>query len=467
MNVLPLFVRVQGRRCLVVGGGGAAASKVRLLLKAGAAVTVVAPKVRHEIAGLAARGELNLVRRGFVPGDVTDRALVFAATGIAKVDARVAEAARAAGVPVNVVDGAEHSSFIMPAIVDRDPIILGISSGGAAPVLARKLRAGLEALLPADLGRLARFAESFRGAVKAAIPSLAARRRFWERFFEGPVAEAVLRGDDRGAREAMLSLVNRPSRMPRAEGVVHIVGAGPGDPDLLTLRALRLLQQADVVIHDRLVSPRIVDYARREAERIFVGKSKSNHSKSQQEINALMVRQAKAGKRVVRLKGGDPFVFGRGGEELEHLRREGIEAEVVPGITAATGCAAYTGIPLTHRDHAIAATFISGHAQHGEPDLDWAALARSRQTVVVYMGVSTAATIARRLIEHGMAPSTPAAVIENGTLPNQKLVVGSVAGLGAMIAENGIEGPALIVIGDVVRLADAGALTELAHAAAG
>ncbi len=465
MKHLPVFLSVHGRAVLVVGGGAAAADKARLLRKAGAAVTVVAPKVAPALAGLAAGGEIRLLRRRFVAGDVAGRAVVYGATGNDAVDAAVAKAAYAAGVPVNVIDRPRLSSFISPAIVDRDPVLVAISTGGAAPVLARRLRAALESLLPAGLGRLAEFAGSFRAAVKANFPTAVARRRFWDRFFDGPIAEAVLGGDGRGAREAMLKLVNRPGTDRRPAGGVTLVGAGPGDPDLLTFRALRSMQQADLVVYDRLVGAEILDYARRDAERVYVGKAKGGHG--QEWINALMVREAKAGKRVVRLKGGDPFIFGRGGEELEYLRRHGVPVEVVPGVTAAAGCAAAAGFPLTHRDHASAITLISGHGKDGGlPDLDWAALARARHTLVIYMGRSTAGSIAGRLIDHGMAPTTPAAIIENGTRPEQKVAVGDVAGLEHLIAAAGISGPALIVIGEVARMADATALSAEAEAPA-
>jgi uroporphyrin-III C-methyltransferase/precorrin-2 dehydrogenase/sirohydrochlorin ferrochelatase len=327
------------------------------------------------------------------------------------------------------------------------------------------VREAIERLLPARLGRLARFAQSFRGAVAATLPEGRARLRFWERFFDGPSAGQVLRGEDVAAREAMLKLVNRPA--PATErGQVAIVGAGPGDPDLLTLGALRLLQRADAVVYDKLVGPEIVDYARRDAERIYVGKSKANHSMSQDRINALLVRLAEDGKRVVRLKGGDPFVFGRGGEELDYLKRHGVAVEVVPGITAAVGCAGSLGIPLTLRGVSQAVTLVTGHGQDGEPDLDWAALARLDQTLAIYMGVSTAGRVARRLIEHGLAPSTPVAVIENGTLPEQKTVTGTLAELESLVRTGGITGPALIIVGQVVRQADGAALPELARAVA-
>ena len=379
------------------------------------------------------------------------QALVIAATGLDAVDSRVSEAARDAGIPVNAVDRRDLSDFSVPAIVDRDPIVVAVSSGGAAPVLARRLRERIEALLPSRLGDLARFAERFRTSVAAMVPA-PSRRRFWELFFEGPVATRLLAGEGHGAREAMLGLVNAPTR--REPGSVAIVGAGPGDPDLLTLRALRLLQDADVIVHDRLVGAGVLDLARRDAQRICVGKARGNHSLGQDGINALLAERALAGQRVVRLKGGDPLIFGRGGEEVEHLRRLGIAVQVVPGITAATGCAAAAGLPLTHRDLAQSVTFVTAHARDGEPRLDWRALAAPHQTLVVYMGVAVADRLAARLIEHGLAPATPVAIIENGTLPSQRVITGKLHDLGALVHGRGVEGPAALVIGEVARLVD-------------
>ena len=455
MNYFPAFFDLKDRPALIVGGGEAAARRLRLLQKAGARVTVVAPRVGEEIAAAIDAGKIAAVRRGFVSGDVNGQAIAFAATGLPAVDERVAEAARTAGVPVNVADHAGLSSFIVPAIVERDPVVIGISTGGAAPVLASRLREAIERLLPSRLGRLATFADSFRTAVKATVPHAAARLRFWDRFFDGPVADQLLAGNDSGARERMLTLVNGRAAAEPPRGGVAIVGAGPGDPDLLTLRALRLIQRADVMIYDKLVGPGVLDLARRDAERIYVGKSAGDHSKSQDEINALIAGQAQAGRRVVRLKGGDPFIFGRGGEELEYLRARGISAEVVPGITAALGCAAAAGIPLTHRDHAQAVTFATGQGKDGEPELDWATLARLNQTLVIYMGVGAAGRIAARLIDHGLDPATPVAVIENGTLPNQKALYGRLSGLNWLVRHSDITGPALIVIGSVTALAEA------------
>jgi uroporphyrin-III C-methyltransferase/precorrin-2 dehydrogenase/sirohydrochlorin ferrochelatase len=466
VQYFPAFLDLNDRPCLVVGGGAPAARKARLLERAGARLTVVARRAIPEIEDLEAAGALRLVRRGFVAGDVKGCAAVVSATGLGEVDARVSEAARAAGVPINVVDRPELSSFVAPAIVERDPVVIGISSGGASPVLARRLRARIEALLPARLGRLARFAESFRAAVRATVPDPAHRQRFWTRVFDGPVAEDVLAGREAAARERMLGLVNRPGTARAPEGLVHIVGAGPGDPDLLTVKALGLMERADVAVYDRLVTPEILDRLRRDAERIYVGKAKGAHALSQDQINALLLAQARAGKRVLRLKGGDPFVFGRGGEELDYLRRHGVRVEVVPGVTAATACAAALGVPLSHRDHASAVTLVTGHGRDGEPELDWAALASGRQTLAVYMGVETAGRTAARLIAQGLAPGTPAAVIENGTLASQKAAVGALRDLEALVRDNGITGPALILIGEVVRLADAQAPAERPRALA-
>ena len=466
MQHFPAFFALQDQPVLIVGGGEAAARKLRLVRKAGAAVTVVAPRLHDEIAGLAESGAVATIRRGFVAGDVGGRRLVFAATGRPEVDGRVAEAAQAAGVPVNVVDRADLSTVVMPAMVERDDVVIGISTGGRAPLLASRLREAIERLLPARLGRLASFADSFRTAVRGVIPEAAARLRFWSGFFDGPVADAVLAGDERRARERMLALVNGRDAAEAPRGSVAIVGAGPGDPDLLTLRALRTIQRADVVVYDKLVGEAVLDYVRRDAERIYVGKSRGNHSKSQDEINALLAEQALAGRRVVRLKGGDPFIFGRGGEELDHLRRRGIAVEVVPGITAALGCAAVTGIPLTHREHAKAVTLVTAQGSDGEPDLDWASLARLGQTLAIYMGVGAAGRVASRLIEHGLDAATPAAIVENGTLPSQRTVVGRLAELERLVRIHAISGPAIIVIGSVAALADA-ALEEPARAAAG
>ncbi len=452
MRYFPAFMDLKDRSCLVVGGGSLAARKVRLLLDAGAAVTVVSPRLGRILEARRAEGQVAWTARGFVAGDLAGRVLAVSATGRPEVDERVAEAAGRGGIPVNVVDRSDLCSFVFPAIVDRDPLVIGISSGGASPVLARRVRERLESLLPAGLGRLARFAEAFRGAVAANFQDFGQRRRFWEDFFDGPVAGLVQRGDERRAREEMITLVNGGGA-GQGPGTVHIVGAGPGDPDLLTLRALRTLQRADVILYDRLVALDILELARRDVELVPVGKAKGHHSRSQAEINALLLQYARAGQDVVRLKGGDPFIFGRGGEEQAFLEARGVAVKVVPGITAAAGCAASAGIPLTHRAAAQAVTFLTGHGSTGEPDLDWAGLARGGQTLAIYMGLTTAGTISRRLIEHGLDPATPVAVIENGTRPEEKRAIGRLANLEDLLIAHEIRGPALIIVGEVVRLA--------------
>lgn len=452
MRQFPIFFTVQDRPVLIVGGGEAAARKLRLLLKADAWVRVVAPDANDEILDLFEAGDIDWQAREFQPEDLSGMVLAYGATGIDDVDRQVAVAARKAGVPVNVVDRPELSSFITPAIVERDAITVAVSSGGTAPVLARGVKAAIERLLPPNLGALALFAERFRGAVKAVVPEGRARLRFWDKFFDGPIAARVLAGDETGAAEDMLSYVNRRGR--EQDGIVHIVGAGPGAADLITLRGQRLLEQADVIVHDRLVGDGVLDLARRDADRIDVGKAPGRHPVPQDRINDILIDQARQGKRVVRLKGGDPFIFGRGGEELQALTAAGIRAEVVPGITAATACAAATGIPLTHRGHASAVTFVTGHkGDGGAPDVDWAALARSGATLAVYMGIGGAGAIANDLSRHGLA-DTPVVVIENGTRPDQRIFTGRVRGLDALVRTNGITGPALIVIGDVTALAN-------------
>ena len=461
MKSFPLYLSLENRPVLVIGGGPAALAKARLVLGAGADVSLVAPEIAVETRNALA-GEARLIERGPVIADIEAAALVFIAEADPAEAERWAEAARIAGVLVNAVDRPELCDFTTPSIVDRGKVTVAISTDGAAPVLARRLRADIEALLPSRIGALAAFAGRYRQAVKAAFDA-PARRAFWEAFFSGPIAAAVLAGDDARAHETMLEAVNRP-QTDRKTGVVHIVGAGPGDPDLLTVKALRLLQSADVILHDRLVSDEILLLARRDAERFYVGKAKANHAVPQREIEARMIALAREGKTVVRLKGGDPFIFGRGGEELDALREAGIPAHVTPGVTAATGCAASAGLALTHREHSLAVTFVTGHAKGDEdPALDWAALAALQNTLVVYMGVGKAGAIAERLIAHGRDGATPAAVIENGTRADQKVVKGTLGDLGRLIDAGHVSGPAILVIGEVAALADGETLADLAQ----
>ncbi len=436
MRGFPAFLDLQGKRAVVVGEREAAFRKGQLLEAAGAEVIYVGELGRADFAGAAVT---------VVAESNRDKA------------ASLAGAARAAGALVNVVDRPELSDFIMPAIVDREDVVVAISTSGASPMLATKIRATIERLLPARLGALAEFARSFRPAVAGKLAP-EARRNFWERFFAGPIAARVLAGDEAGAKEAMIEAINRP-RTERL-GVVHIVGAGPGDPELLTLKAHRLLQEADVILYDRLVSDEILAFARRDAARLYVGKAKGDHSVPQDEIEERLIALAREGKIVVRLKGGDPFVFGRGGEEFDAVRAAGIDVFVTPGISAALGCAAAANMPLTHRDYSQAITFITGHAKgEVEPDLDWASLAKLGHTLVVYMGVAKAEAIASNLIRHGRSASTPVAIIENGTRPEQRILKGALRDLGRLASA--VEGPALLVIGEVAALANGARLDEL------
>ncbi|HGK7312362.1 TPA: uroporphyrinogen-III C-methyltransferase [Aeromonas hydrophila subsp. hydrophila] len=450
MDYLPIFCRLDNKPVLLVGGGEVAERKARLLLDAGAQLTVVAPELDPELAELAANGSLEWLAGEFAPQQLTGKWLVVAATDRREVNALVYQSANQARIFANVVDDPKRSSFIMPSIIDRSPLMVAISSGGKAPVLARLLREKLEALLPQHLGAVAAFAGSLRERVKARFASMGERRRFWERLLGADrLGQALARGDSASANQLADSLFADESQ---TGGEVVLVGAGPGDPGLLTLHALRQMQQADVVVYDRLVSDEVMALVRRDARRIFVGKQAGNHCVPQEGINQLLLEEAKKGQRVVRLKGGDPFIFGRGGEELETLVGSGIGFQVVPGITAASGCAAYAGIPLTHRDHAQSVRFVTAHGKGGAQDLDWPLLAKDKQTLVFYMGLSSCATIREQLLTHGKAGDTPVALIERGTQPSQRVIRGTLGQLPALAV--GVESPALIMVGSVVTLAD-------------
>ena len=450
MDYLPIFCRLDNKPVLLVGGGEVAERKARLLLDAGAHLTVVAPELDPELAELAANGSIEWLAGEFAPAQLAGKWLVVAATDRREVNALVYQSANQARIFANVVDDPKRSSFIMPSIIDRSPLMVAISSGGKAPVLARLLREKLEALLPQHLGAVAAFAGSLRERVKARFASMGERRRFWERLLGADrLGQALARGDSASANQRADSLFADESH---TAGEVVLVGAGPGDPGLLTLHALRQMQQADVVVYDRLVSDEVMALVRRDAKRIFVGKQAGNHCVPQEGINQLLLEEAKKGQRVVRLKGGDPFIFGRGGEELETLVGSGIGFQVVPGITAASGCAAYAGIPLTHRDHAQSVRFVTAHGKGGARDLDWPLLARDKQTLVFYMGLSSCATIREQLLTHGKAGDTPVALIERGTQPSQRVIRGTLDQLPELAA--GVESPALIMVGSVVTLAD-------------
>jgi len=451
MKLYPLFADLSHRAVLVVGGGAVAERKIAGLLGAQAQITVNAPTLTPQLQRWAAEGRIAHRRDAFQESWLDRVWLVVAATSDVELNRVIATFAGLRRIFVNVVDDAALSSFHVPAVVDRAPLTIAISSGGEAPMLARLLRERLETLLDHSLGALATLAARLRRRIRLRHPDLAARRRFYESLFTGPVATLLRQGRPEEARQAAeQALATAPAA---STGSVVLVGAGPGDPGLLTLRALRALNEADVILHDRLVSAEVLDLARRDAERIEVGKQAGHHHTTQDGIHALLLQHAQAGRRVVRLKGGDPFVFGRGGEELEFLRDHGIPYEVVPGITAAVACAAYAGVPLTHRDHAQSVRFVTAHCQSSRDTLDWAALAQERQTLAVYMGVAELGELRARLIERGRAPSTPFALIENGSRLEQRVITGTLANLAERAAFHAVRSPALLILGEVAALA--------------
>jgi len=464
MDYLPVFLRLDAQPALIVGGGRVAARKVAWLLRAGARVTVVAPELHAELTACINRTECVYLQRSFEPGQLAGMSLVVAATDDRAVNAAVSDAARKRNIPVNVVDSPDLSTFIFPAIIDRSPILVAVSSAGASPVLARRVREQIEALLPARLGRLARFTAERRRDVQKAL-GLLARRAFWERIVTGVTATRLLAGDDAGADSAFANEL-RTSQLTSSPtgasgtGEVYLIGAGPGDPDLLTLRALQLLQQADVILYDRLVPEAILERARRDAERIAVGKEVGDHTQ-QQRIHELLLQFAAAGKRIARLKGGDPFVFGRGGEEIELLATHNIPYIVVPGITAALAAAAAAEIPLTHRRLAHSVTFVTGHAVE-DTYHDWRSLAAPCHTVVFYMGLAQLPAIVAKLRAAGARADHPAAIIERAALPGQRVLRADLQHIAAVAAGEQVAAPALLIIGAVAASAAADSLATLA-----
>ena len=445
MDYLPLFADLRGKSCLVVGGGEIAARKVALLCRAGADVRIVSLKFAPQTRSLAEQHKLILIHRSYEAGDLVGMQLVVSATDDKGVNERVFADGQAAGVLVNSVDMPALSNVIFPSIVDRSPVLIAVSTGGRSPTLARTTRSWLEARLPPRLGALAEFVGERREQIKRRLTTVAERQRFWERIINGPAAEFVYQGQTNAAQDAFDEALINPG-----SGFVSLIGCGPGDPELLTLKALRLLQSADVVLYDNLVNRQILDYARRDAEFMYVGKKWRAASTRQEDINGLLVSEARKGRNVARLKGGDPFIFGRGGEEIEALHQAGIECIAVPGITAASGASSYAGIPLTHRAVSQSVRFVTGHRASNRANLDWPELAKPDQTLVIYMGLPALESILQNLIDYGRAADTPAALVAKATLPEQQVITGTLATLAGKVKTASIGGPTTIIIGEVV-----------------
>ena len=451
MDHLPIFINVRQKPCLVIGGGDIALRKINLLIKAQAKVDCLSPLFCEGITNLSQNGDVNLIQKRFESDDIKDYAIIIASTDDSSVNALISKSAKKARIPVNVVDSPELSSFIMPSIVDRSPVIIAVSSAGRAPVLARIIRAKLETVIPSAYGVLAEIAGEYRQKVKDRFSKIKDRRAFWESIFSGVIAEKVFSGRINEAKDDIDKQLKRASEIELGE--VYLVGAGPGDPDLLTFKALRLIQQADVVLYDRLVSKGVMELVRRDSELIYVGKKGGSQESTRQiDINDQLVELAKSGKRVCRLKGGDPFIFGRGGEEIESLSEHGIPFQVVPGITAASGCSSYAGIPLTHRDYSQSCRFVTAHLKNGTTNLPWDEFVIDQQTIVFYMALSGANYICQKLMEHGMDKDMPIAIIEKGTMPEQKVYISSLTKLPDLLATEDIHAPTLMIVGEVVKL---------------
>ncbi len=453
MDYFPLFTKLIDAPCLIVGGGAVAARKAGALLRAGAKITVISPHLSTNLQVLVDDGALDYIAREYRDTDIdADYRLIIAATDNAELNRHVAEQAHTLVIPVNVVDAPDLCSVILPSVIDRDPVVIAVSSGARSPILARLLRARLETLIPSRYGHLAKLIAKFRHKLRKKITLPQARRAFWESLLQGSVSELVFSGRNADAEQLVEQTLADAKDVQCGE--VYLVGAGPGDPDLLTFRALRLMQQADVVLYDRLVAPEILNLVRREAERVYVGKRRAYHAVRQEEINDTLARLALKGKRVLRLKGGDPFIFGRGGEEVATLAEQGIPFQIVPGITAASGCACYAGIPLTHRDYAQSVVFVTGHLKEGELQLNWPQLVQPQQTVVVYMSLTNIDVLCNKLIEHGMSHDTPVALVSRGTTVDQDVITATLSTLQADIKNRDIHAPTLTIIGDVVKLHD-------------
>ncbi|MCF9046367.1 siroheme synthase CysG [Acinetobacter nectaris] len=450
MDIFPISLKLKQQLCLIVGGGSIAFRKASLLAKAGAILHVVAPEVDINLRNLVASSNGEVKQKPFDELDLDQPyKLVIAATDQADVNHHVFVACEKKNLLVNSVDDIPNCRFMVPALIDRSPLVISIASNGTSPVLSRQLRTQLETLIPHGMGKLAEFSGKWRKAVKEKINNPDERRIFWEDLYASPLKEQVFNDNLLTANQMIEDAL---SKWSKPKGEVYLVGAGPGDPELLTLKALRLMQQADVVIYDRLVSSPILELCRRDAEKIYVGKARSNHAVPQEGINQLLIQYALDGKRVCRLKGGDPFIFGRGGEEIQELVTADVPFQIVPGITAASGCSAYAGIPLTHRDYAQSVRFLTGHLKEGSPELPWRELVYENQTLVLYMGLVGLETICKRLIEHGQRPDMPVALISKGTTPEQQVVIGNLENIAEKVMQYEVQAPTLTIIGEVVQL---------------
>lgn len=454
LDIFPISLKLQQQRCLIVGGGQIAYRKAQLLVRAGAILDVISPKINAELAQLIEQSNGHHYQQKFADflqqyPNLRHYRLVITATDNAQTNQKVFETCEQQNILVNSVDDVPHCRFMIPAIIDRSPLVISVASNGTSPVLSRQIRTQLEMSIPQEMGLLADFSGQWRQQVKQKIENPEQRRIFWENIYASPIREMVFNRQIEQANRAMQQALDEWT-IPQGE--VYLVGAGPGDAELLTLKALRLMQQADVIIYDRLVSQPILDLCRRDAQKIYVGKARCQHTVPQQDINQLLVDYAQQGKRVCRLKGGDPFIFGRGGEEIQHLMQYHIPFQIVPGITAASGCSAYAGIPLTHRDYAQSVRFLTGHLKEGSPELPWQELIYENQTLVLYMGLVGLEQICQKLIAHGQRADMPIALISKGTTPEQKIVIGTLADIADKVTQQQIKAPTLIIIGEVVKL---------------
>ena len=452
MSYLPLFIETTGKKCLIVGGGKVASRKLIPILKAKMKVTLISPKVIEEIElNFHKNKNLKIIKRKFKPEDIEDQFLIIAATNEKTTNQKIAKLSKDNNILVNMAEDSLSGNTLIPSVVDRDPIKIAVSSGAASPILTRLVKTRLETVIPYSFSKLADIMMEYRDAVKKNFLKISDRRKFWEVFLDGPISEMVLSGHIDKAKKALDESL-KENKFLEKTGEVYLVGAGPGDPELLSFKALRLMQKADIVIYDRLVSRPIMNLIRQDTEKIYVGKQRADHAMPQENINQLLARLALEGKKVLRLKGGDPFIFGRGGEEIESLIKDDIPFQIVPGITAASGCASYAGIPLTHRDYSQACIFVTGHLRDGTVNLNWEMLAHEKQTLIFYMGMHGSKIICEELIKHGLSDETPAALIVKGTTEDQEVIIGNLKNMPEIIMERKIVPPTLLIIGDVVKL---------------